>query len=116
MVDDGDATSVCPMCHGAGKMHRLPLGPQLVSYACRVMGMPRARLLGRQRTRDVSSIRQVLMMLMRDQGYATKQIAGWLGRADHTTVIHGSRRAEYMVDLGEQPWTSVLDRLIEGLE
>lgn len=85
-------------------------------HASRALGMPVERIRERTRRREVASVRQVLMMLLRDQDYPLKVIAGLVGVSDHTTVIHGSRRAEHMIHIGQEPWASVYDRIVKSIE
>lgn len=115
-MDDGVTGRVCPTCDGTGRIETPLQGRHLVSAACKALGISEAVLRAKGRRDAVMAARQVLMMLLRDQGYQCMTIAGWVGVADHTTVIHGSRRAERMLHIGREPWASVYERIIEGVE
>lgn len=59
----------------------------------------RHELLGQRRDRRIARPRQVAMLLARDiVGKSTSVIGDYMGRRDHTTVMHGCRRIEALME------------------
>jgi chromosomal replication initiation ATPase DnaA len=55
-------------------------------------GIDVAEIRGPSTRRRAAWPRQHFMALARDAGFSTTQIALFLGKKDHTCVIHGARR------------------------
>jgi len=71
---------------------------EAASYAYAV---PMREMLSGRRFRDVAWARFAAMWLARTQGYSNARIARVLRMSDHTSVIHGSRRAAELHDADE---------------
>lgn len=69
-------------------------GLDLIAWAADYHHMSVARLLQRDRTRSYAHIRFGLWWVMRaDFGYSIKRLAREFLLKDHTSIIHGTRRA-----------------------
>lgn len=74
----------------------------IVLYVAYRHDMTPAELCGQRRTRRHTRVRWEAMWLMSQQKrWSLLQIAQALGGLDHTTVIHGLRRFEELMDAGE---------------
>lgn len=67
-------------------------GLELVAQIARQYGLTASDLIGPSRVRSVCIVRWRAMKALRDKGRSLSSI-GRLLRRDHTTVIHGLRRA-----------------------
>ena len=66
---------------------------QIIAEVCAKHSVGVAQLVGNQRNRQVSAARQEAMYRMRTETTMSyPQIARRLGRADHSTVMHGIKR------------------------
>ena len=66
----------------------------IVIRAASLFRIPTDDLTGPCRKAYLVEARQCAMMALRNAGYSLPQIADLVGRADHTTVLHGLRVAE----------------------
>ena len=66
----------------------------IVIRAASLFHIPTYDLIGSCREAYLVEARQCAMMALRNAGYSLPQIAALVGRADHTTVLHGLRVAE----------------------
>ena len=82
----------------------LPQGVDLESddvlnAVSKAFGVSNERLLGRERTRDVSLPRQIVMYLLREEaGVSLPQIGELIGGRDHTTVIYACEKVNNLMD------------------
>lgn len=67
---------------------------QLVARAAEVTQVTADALRGPGKDKVTCHIRFAIMALAREQGLSTPRIARGLGRADHTTILNGLKRAE----------------------
>ena len=77
----------------------VPMPSAILEEVANIMSVPVDALTSKRRERQVAYARHLAMFLLRDvahQSYA--QIGRLLGGRDHTTVIHGFRRIEALVD------------------
>lgn len=71
----------------------------VIDAVSRSFGVPRDRLLGRDRTREVALPRQVAMYLMREAGnISLPQIGEEMGGRDHTTVMYACEKVADMIE------------------
>lgn len=61
---------------------------------CRAHDVTLVELRGRSSKRVISWPRQDAMRLLWKAGYSMPEIARYLGRRDHTTILHGIRASE----------------------
>ncbi len=75
---------------------------QVLALVARHYGVEEARLLGRERRREVALPRQVAMYLLREEtGASLPQIGEWLGGRDHTTVMYGCEKVAERLEIDE---------------
>jgi chromosomal replication initiator protein len=71
----------------------------VVNAVAQVFGIPRERLLSRERSRDVALPRQVAMYLLREEANVSlPQIGEVLGGRDHTTVLYACEKVADMIE------------------
>lgn len=70
---------------------------EIIEIVSEESGVPKGDLLGNSRTKFIARARQYAMWKCRDQGYSLQQI-GHVFKRDHTTVIHGVRRIEEILN------------------
>ncbi len=71
----------------------------VIDAVARSFGIPRDRLLGRDRTREVALPRQVAMYLLREAGnISLPQIGEEMGGRDHTTVMYACEKVADMIE------------------
>ena len=92
--------------------HNLPRGNALLKRASERCGLALLELRSQRRHREVAAVRQVLMMLLTDQGFSLMQVARMLGRQDHTTVMHGARNARAKIEARVNPWFEAYQEII----
>jgi len=70
--------------------------PELViKEVCKHYSVPKEDILGRKRTKDIVTPRQVLMYLMRHEiNLSFPEIGKEMGGKDHTTIMHGCNKIE----------------------
>ncbi len=90
-----------------------PLGPEwycppsldmrnpIVKRAARIIGCTMPQLKGPSRDGRLVRARWAVMYAMRQRGKSLPQIGRDLGGRDHTTVIHGLKRAEELLTTDE---------------
>lgn len=75
----------------------LPLeAREIISRTAMALGVPESVLLSPDRGHDLARGRFAIMLMLRDMGWSYPRIAAATQRRDHTTVIHGIRRARQM--------------------
>jgi len=68
---------------------------EVLDGVCRYYNVPRERVVGKQRDREIAWPRQVAMYLMREETTASlSQIGAELGKRDHTTIMHGWEKVQ----------------------
>jgi chromosomal replication initiation ATPase DnaA len=78
---------------------RLPRVDDIIREVCVRYGVTRTDLLSARRTAKVVLPRQIVMFIARQVTLLSlPQIGMRLGRKDHTTVLHGARKIERLVD------------------
>ena len=88
----------------------LPLPERILDVVAQVTGVGVAALLGRQRTRWVARARQAAYwMLAHHTSLSLPAIGARLGGRDHTSVLHGLRRADALI-AGDGNFATTLDR------
>ena len=71
--------------------------PELIlQQVCEHFNTTEQAVLSSKKTKDISYVRQVIMYLCRDciDDMSLKNIAEFLGKKDHTTIMHGIARIE----------------------
>jgi chromosomal replication initiator protein len=68
-----------------------------IERAARAFGIPAADIRGSARHFKICRARWAAMLLMRRRGLSTTQIGNKIGKRDHTTVMHGLKRAEELM-------------------
>jgi chromosomal replication initiator protein len=76
---------------------RLPISDRL-SIAADVLYVSYGELIGDTRQAFIAHRRFLLMLFFRDHdGYSYPRIGGIIGNRDHSTVIHGVKRARQLI-------------------
>lgn len=70
---------------------------EIIEATAAVTGISRERLLGRRRFKPVSNARKIVYFLGVRLGHSTTHIGARLWR-DHTSVVHGRRAAEILIE------------------
>lgn len=73
-------------------------GHAIVRRAAEMHKLPVAELIGPSRNRYYAEARFAVMLALRQRGLSTTRIGYLLGDRDHSSVIHGCRRAKAMCD------------------
>lgn len=73
------------------------LATDIIRAAAQTSHMTVEYLLGPKRNRRVMRVRFALYWAFRERGASFAQIGFWMNR-DHSTVIYGQRRAQYVFD------------------
>ena len=83
------------------EISRTIITPELViKVICKHYSVPKEDLLGRKRTKDIVTPRQVLMYLMRHEINLSFPLIGKeMGGKDHTTIMHGCNKIEAEMSL-----------------
>ena len=77
---------------------RLPISDRL-SIAADVLYVSYGELIGDTRQAFIAHRRFLLMLFFRDHdGYSYPRIGGIIGNRDHSTVIHGVKRARQLIE------------------
>lgn len=83
----------------------------IILEASRATKLPISVLLSRSRVHAVARPRQAMMIVLRERtSLSTPQIAARLGLGDHTTVIHGIRKAKQIAAI-DKDFAALIDRL-----
>ena len=75
--------------------------PELIlQVVCEHYNINDQAVLSSKKTKDISLVRQIIMYLCRDciNDMSLKNIAEFLGKKDHTTIMHGISKIEYDID------------------
>ena len=75
--------------------------PELIlQVVCEHYNINEQAVLSSKKTKDISLVRQIIMYLCRDciNDMSLKNIAEFLGKKDHTTIMHGISKIEYDID------------------
>lgn len=75
--------------------------PELIlQIVCEHYGINEQAVLSSKKTKDISMVRQIIMYLCREyiNDMSLKNIAEFLGKKDHTTIMHGISKVEYDID------------------
>ena len=73
--------------------------PELIlQVVCEHYGINDQAVLSSKKTKDISMVRQIIMYLCREciNDMSLKNIAEFLGKKDHTTIMHGISKVEYV--------------------
>jgi len=82
---------------------------QVVSAVAQAFGIPRERLLGRERSREVALPRQIAMYLLREEANVSlPQIGEVLGGRDHTTVLYACEKVAHLIERDDRLRRQVL--------
>jgi chromosomal replication initiator protein len=82
---------------------------RVVDVVASVFGVPREKLLSRERTREVALPRQVVMYLLREEANVSlPQIGEVLGGRDHTTVIYACEKVADMIERDDHLRTQII--------
>lgn len=71
---------------------------RLAREAACLSGLPLGELLGQRRGKDVARVRFAVMLVARDLNYSLTDIGRRLGGRDHTTALHGVKRAGELLE------------------
>jgi chromosomal replication initiator protein len=72
--------------------------PAILKTVGRSFGVTAKDIRGERRTKDVALARQVAMYVLRDEfGYKLEEVAKFVNRTDHTTVMHGVEKIKAKV-------------------
>ncbi|MBR4059293.1 MAG: chromosomal replication initiator protein DnaA [Lachnospiraceae bacterium] len=75
--------------------------PELIlQIVCEHYSINEQAVLSSKKTKDISMVRQIIMYLCREyiNDMSLKNIAEFLGKKDHTTIMHGISKVEYDID------------------
>lgn len=70
----------------------------VMDYVCAYYQLPMKLIKGPKRDRPVVSARQILMYLLHKDAHMTyEDVADFIGGRDHTTIMHGSKKIEFLL-------------------
>jgi chromosomal replication initiator protein len=70
---------------------------------------------GKRRTKDIALARQICMYIFREElDYKLEEIAGFVNRKDHTTIMHGIDKIKSM-RMADESFREQLIQIIESL-
>ena len=75
--------------------------PELIlQVVCEHYSINEQAVLSSKKTKDISMVRQIIMYLCREciNDMSLKNIAEFLGKKDHTTIMHGISKVEYDIE------------------
>ena len=72
----------------------------ILQVVCDHYGINEQAVLSSKKTKDISMARQIIMYLCREciNDMSLKNIAEFLGKKDHTTIMHGISKVEYDIE------------------
>lgn len=109
------------------ELHQMTLKPsdydELILDVCKVSGIAYVELLSPSRTREVSTVRHIVMYLFTKHfpELTLKKIGSLLGERDHSTVLHSRDNVKKWIDveISYESELEMLDKLeplfIEGM-
>lgn len=72
--------------------------PNVLKRVATEFGVTVKDLKGDRRTKDIAFARQVAMYILREElGYKLEEVAGYLNKQDHTTVLHGVEKIKSQI-------------------
>ncbi len=90
-------------------------GRQILDSVCQYYNLPIKLLKSEKRDRSIAQPRQILMFLLKTYTRMTyMEIASFLDRADHTTIIHGVKKISTMLTTSPQIRTDV-DEIVKKI-
>ena len=100
-----------PAAPGRIKIHRV------LKVTAKHYGTTPDELVSERRTRPLVHFRQVAMYVARKlTGRSTPVIAYYMGDRDHTTILHGVRVVESLLDAGDIATTVAVRQIIKRLQ
>lgn len=93
--------------------------PQIIKHVAHNLNVTVKDIKGPRRTKDVAFARQVCMYILReDFGYKLEDVARFLQRKDHTTVIHAvdKIKSKFIVDEGFKSQIEMIRQDLSSLE
>jgi len=89
--------------------------PKVLKEVSKAMGVTVKDIKGPRRTKDVALARQVCMYILREEfGYKLEEIAKFLNREDHTTVIHAIDKVKSKMML-QDGFNSLISKIINSI-
>ncbi len=85
----------CPYCGGRYWPGMSVIG-HLLAHAHKETRIEPAEIRGPARERNITHVRFAIMSVARSRGLSTPQIGRALGDRDHTTILHGLKRAKQL--------------------
>lgn len=79
-----------------GPYPQQPIVDRVIERICKASGVTRGQLLGSTRKAEVCEARFAAMVAMRNSHLSMPAIGKALGGRDHTTILHGLKRAQEM--------------------
>lgn len=70
---------------------------EIVNYCSELFDVPARDILSRRRIKPIAQARFALYAALRQRGWSYPRIGMFIGR-DHATVIHGVRKAEWLME------------------
>ena len=84
----------------------------IIARTSEVFGVPAERITGLSKAGGiVSEARTAAMWVLRDQGWGLQDIATYLGRLDHTTVLYYLRKGDTLA--GDPRWLRKLKKVAQ---
>lgn len=87
-------------------------GHAIVRRAAEMHRIPVAELIGPSRSRFFCEARFATMLALRRRGLSTTRIGRLLGNRDHSSVVHGCRRAE-AISAAEPGYADIVGELFD---
>lgn len=81
--------------------------PDIITNVCKEFDVHKSDLLGNYKFGFLIPPRFALYKILRARGMSLPQIGRWCGGRDHTTIIHGIKRAEYMMEKNKEYCTKI---------
>jgi chromosomal replication initiator protein len=72
--------------------------PDIIRGVCKEFDVHKSDLLGNYRFGFLLKPRFALYKILHSRGMSFAQIGRWCGGRDHSTILHGVKRAEYMME------------------
>lgn len=70
---------------------------EIINYCAELFDVPAADIMSRRRIKPIAQARFALYAALRQRGWSYPRIGMFIGR-DHATVLHGVRKAEWLME------------------
>lgn len=95
------------------QQHDPTLALSVIVEACRIRRINPSDIMRRTRLRHIARTRFAIMWVLRQHGLTLMEIARMVGVKDHTSVIHGVREAERLMEAEDERIVLLCHYLLE---